>query len=127
MPRRYNTTAVQLQERDGVAWLTPPEIKLYDALKETGWLFVPQPPFLGGQDLDKRPDFLIYWRHKAAWAEIDSDRYHPPSQQEPDRAKERVFESRGFSFLTFSAKRVLNEPMGVIQEIAQFCTQKFGQ
>lgn len=54
-PRRYNTTAVQLFERDGIAWLTAFEVKLYDLLKESGWLFVTQPPFSWMARLMARP------------------------------------------------------------------------
>jgi hypothetical protein len=129
-PRRYNTTAVQYIERDGIAWLTPPEVKLYDVLKESGWLFVTQPPFLAGDDIDRRPDFLIFWRQKAQYAvlvEVDSDKFHGlPSQRELDEKKERLFESRGFQYLRFSAKMVLDNPVRVLQEITDYCTRKFG-
>lgn len=129
-PRRYNSTAVTYIERDGVAWLTPPEVKLYDAIKEAGWLFIPQPQFLAGDRMDRRPDFLIYWRRRAENAvlvEVDSDAFHPPSQREKDEEKERLFQALGFHYLRFSAKRVLDDPFSVVAEITKFCTTKFGE
>jgi hypothetical protein len=78
-PRRYNSTAVTYIERGGVAWLTPPEAKLYDFMKDAGWLFIPQPSFIRG-DTTRIPDFLIYWGEKhdrAVLVEIDSDAFHP--------------------------------------------------
>jgi Protein of unknown function (DUF559) len=128
-PRRYNTTAVQLFDRDGVAWLTAPEAKLYDVLKQANWLFIPQPPFLAGEEFDRRADFLIFWRNKAAWAvivEVDSDAYHLPSQRTHDEAREREFQSRGFQFLRFSVKEVNASPTDVLKKIAEFCTKRFG-
>lgn len=129
-PRRYNSTAVQYFERDGVAWLTMPEVKLYDALKETGWLFVPQPQFLASDTIDSRPDFLIFWKHRAQYSvlvEIDSDRFHStPSIREHDEAKERRFESRSFQYLRFSAKEVLKDPIAVLQQITEYCSGRWG-
>jgi hypothetical protein len=129
MPRRYNTTAVQLYERDGVAWLTFPEVKLYDVLKQEGWLFVPQPSFLAGEEFDRRVDFLIFWQGRSPWSviiEIDSDAFHKPAQRESDEARERQFQRRGFHFLRFSAKQVIANPTKVMGEIADFCTTRFG-
>lgn len=128
-PSRFNSAVVPMSERDGVAWLTPPEAKLYDVLKDTGWLFVPQPSFLAGDTLDKRPDFCIFWNDKAAQpilVEIDSDSYHPPSQRDADEAKERIFQSRGFHYIRFSAKKVLAEPLNVIKEIRAFGERLWG-
>jgi hypothetical protein len=129
-PRRYNSTAVQYYERDGVAWLTMPEVRLYDALKETGWLFVPQPQFLASETIDSRPDFLIFWKHRAqcgVLVEIDSDRFHSvPSVREKDEVKERQFESRGFQYLRFSAKEVLADPITVLKHITEYCVGKWG-
>jgi hypothetical protein len=128
-PRRYNSTAVTYLERDGVAWLTPPEAKLYDAIKEAGWLFIPQPQFLAGEEIDRRPDFLIYWHNRSNFAvliEIDSDAHHLPSQRDADEAKERLFQSRGFQYLRFSVKKVNSDVIGVIREIADFCNRRFG-
>lgn len=130
MPRRYNSTVVPYLERDGVAWLTPPEVKLYDALKETGWLFIPQPPMLASDEIDRKPDFLLFWKHRAQFGvlvEVDSDRFHSaPSQREADESKERLFESRGFQYLRFSAKAVLDDPFAVIRQINDYCSRKFG-
>jgi hypothetical protein len=129
MPRRYNTTAVQLYDRDGVAWLTAPEVKLYDALKQTHWLFTPQPPFLAGEEFDRRVDFLIYWNNRAdrpVIVEVDSDTFHPPSQRTHDEARRREFESRGFIFLAFSVKEVNASPTDVLKKIAAFCKTRFG-
>jgi hypothetical protein len=64
MPRRYNSTAVKFTERDGITWLTPPEVIVYDLLKETSWLFVPQAAFVKG-DVRRIPDFLIYLGRRA--------------------------------------------------------------
>ena len=129
MPRRFNSTAVTFTERDGITWLTPPEVKMYDLLKETNWLFVPQVPFVKG-DVRRIPDFLIFWndRHdQGVIVEVDSDAFHLPSQREPDEARERAFQARGFLFLRFPAKRVLNEPLKVIEEIRRFCEQHWGK
>jgi hypothetical protein len=129
-PRRYNSTAVTYLERDGVAWLTPPEARLYDALKESHWLFTPQPQFLAGEEIDRRPDFCVYWNGRAQWAvlvEVDSDAFHKPSQRDDDEAKKRLFESRGFQYLRFSAKMVLDNPSRVLSEIAEFCERKYGR
>jgi hypothetical protein len=129
-PRRYNSTAVQYYERDGVAWLTMPEAKLYDALRETDWLFIPQPQLLASGTIDSRPDFLIFWKHRAQFGvlvEIDSDRFHAaPSVREKDEVKERQFESRGFQYLRFSAKEVLKDPYAVLKHITEYCTGKWG-
>lgn len=129
-PRRYNSTAVQYFERDGVAWLTMPEVKLYDALRETDWLFIAQPPFLATGTIDLRPDFLIFWKHRAQFGvlvEVDSDRFHAtPSVREKDEVKERQFESRGFQYLRFSAKEVLRDPYVVLRHITEYCVGKWG-
>jgi hypothetical protein len=128
-PRRFNSTAVTYIERDGITWLTPPEVKLYDLFRDAGWLFIPQPPFLAGDDIDRRPDFLLFWQHRARCAvliEVDSDAFHPPSQREDDERKERLFQARGFEYVRFSAKRCLTNPASVLREITEFCTRKFG-
>lgn len=127
-PRRYNTSAVQLLDRDGVAWLTAPEARLYHALKQTNWQFVPQPPFIAGEEFDRRADFLISWENRsdhAVIAEVDSDAFHPPSQRTHDEAREREFQSRGFQFLRFTPKEVQTSPTTVLKEIAAFCTKRF--
>jgi len=130
-PRRYNSTAVSVVERDGITWLTPPEVKLYDAMKEASWMIVPQPAFLEGESVDKRPDFLLYWRGRAnmpVLIEVDSDRFHSaPSQREKDEDKERLFEARGFGYLRFSAKEVLDDPLTVVRKITAFCTERFNR
>lgn len=121
--------AVQLHERDGIAWLTFPEAKLYDVLKQTSWLFVPQPSFLAGEEFDRRVDFLIFWQNRALCpviVEIDSDGFHPPSQRTHDEAREREFQSRRFHFIRFSAKEVIASPTDVLRKIAEFCTRLFG-
>jgi Protein of unknown function (DUF559) len=129
MPRRYNSTAVTFTERDGITWLTPPEVIMYDLLKETNWLFVPQAAFVKG-DVRRIPDFLIYWndRHdQGVIVEVDSDAFHLPSQREPDEARERAFQARGFQFLRFPAKRVLQDPLAVVADIRRFCEQRWGK
>jgi hypothetical protein len=129
MPRRYNSTAVKYTERDGIAWLTPPEVILYDLFKEASWLFVPQAPFVLG-DVHRSPDFLVYWKSKhdqALIVEVDSDAFHLPSQREPDEARERSFQARGFQFVRFPAKRVLNEPLTVMADIRRFCEARWGK
>jgi hypothetical protein len=129
-PRRYNSTAVTYVERDGVAWLTPPEVRLYDTLRETDWLFIPQAQFLASGIIDSRPDFLIFWKHRAQYGvlvEVDSDKFRSaPSVREKDEVKARQFQSRGFEYLRFSAKEVLRDPIAVLQKITEFCTGKWG-
>lgn len=129
MPRRYNSTAVQYTERDGIVWLTPPEVRLFDMLKEANWLFSPQVAFVRG-DVRRITDFIVYWkgRHdKAVIVEVDSDAYHLPSQREDDEDRERRFQALGFQFLRFSAKQVLAEPLDVMKKITAFCEGRWGK
>jgi len=129
---RFTSTAVEFYERDGIVWLTPPELRLYDRLKAAGWTFVPQPAVVFGEESYPylSPDFLIYWGGRADQAvmvEVDSDMFHSkPSQREKDEWKERRFQSLGFGYLRFSAKSCLQEPLEVIAEIQKFCMTKFG-
>jgi hypothetical protein len=130
MPGRFVSTSVRYEERDGIIWLTPPEVVLYDYLKAAGWTFIPQPAFVLGDETTRRPDFLIYWggrANQAVLVEVDSDRYHGlPSQREGDENKERYFQSFGFEYLRFNAKSCMQEPKDVIAEIKKFCVNKFG-
>lgn len=129
MPRRYNSTAVTYTERDGITWLTPPELRLYDMLKEANWLFSPQVAFVCG-DVRRITDFLIYWKRKhdrAVIVEVDSDAYHQPSQREADEERERRFQALGFQFLRFSAKQVLADPLDVMKRITAFCESRWGK
>jgi hypothetical protein len=130
IPSRFLSTAVVLQERDGITWLTPPEWVLYDRLKAAGWTFVPQPAVVLGDDEIRIPDFLIFWggrAQQALFVEVDSDTFHSkPSQRERDEGKRRRFQALGFEYLPFAAKSCLHEPMEVIEAIKTFCVTKWG-
>lgn len=130
MPSRFFSTAVEYAERDGIAWLTPPERVLYDRLKAADWTFIPQPAMILGDSEIQIPDFLIFWggrSDRGVFVEVDSDAFHAkPSQRERDETKERRFEALGFGYIRFSAKSCLNEPLEVIEAIKKFCATKWG-
>jgi hypothetical protein len=130
MPSRYQSTAVDYAERDGIVWLTPPERVLYDLLKAADWTFIPQPAMVLGDDELRIPDFLIFWGGRAEhplFVEIDSDTFHSkPSERERDESKERRFQALGFGYIRFSAKSCLHEPMEVAEEIKKFCVTRWG-
>jgi hypothetical protein len=130
MPSRYQSTAVDYVERDGIVWLTPPERVLYDLLKAADWTFIPQPAMVLGDDELRIPDFLIFWGGRAehpVFVEIDSDAFHSkPSERERDESKERRFQALGFGYLRFNAKSCLHEPIEVTEEIKNFCVTKWG-
>jgi very-short-patch-repair endonuclease len=75
-------------------------------------------------------NFLIFWRGRAQNAllvEVDNDGLHPPSRREEDGAKERLFETHGFHYRRFSAKRVLANPVAVAREITKVRTARHGK
>jgi hypothetical protein len=123
-----SVTAVTNLEREGDAWLTAPTARLYDALEAAGWRFLPQPP---GLALDRRADYLIFWHGRdqaALLVEVENDGFHASSRREDEgAAKERLFETRGFHYLRFPAKRVLENPVAVAREITRVRTTRHGK
>ena len=128
MPRRFNSTAVTYTERDGITWLTYPEVKLYDALRAAEWTFIPQPAFVFGSRAHNIPDFVLFWKGRADAAvviEIDSDMWHQPPSARKDEAKSQYFQARNFAFMRFSAKEC-DSPERVVERIRKFCIERFG-
>jgi hypothetical protein len=123
-------TAATNFECEGGAGRMVPAAKLYDALEAAGWMFLPQPPELVGKAMDRRADYLIFWRGRdqdALLVEVDNDGSHPSSRREDEGAKERHFETHGFHYLRFSAKRVLGNPGAVAREITKARTTRHGK
>jgi hypothetical protein len=130
MPRRFDNSVVPMKDKDGVTWLTPAEVPLYDTMKEAGWTFIPQPPVVS-RDVIRIPDFMLFWEGRADQAvmiEVDSDLYHgKPSQRERDELKERDFESMRFLYLRFSGLSCMDDPAEVVAEIKRHCERRFAR
>jgi hypothetical protein len=127
---RPSGRAVTDVEREAGAGLMAPAAKLYDALEAAGWIFLPQPPGLAGKAMDRRADYLIFWRGRdqdALLVEVDNDGFHASSRREDKGAKERLFETHGFHYLRFSDKRVLGNPGAVAREITRARTTRHGK
>ena len=125
-----SVTAVTNFEREGSACLTAPAAKLYDALEAAGWRFLPQPRGPVSKALDRGADYLIFWHGRdqaALLVEVDNDGFDASSRREAEGAKARLFETHGFHYLRFPAKRVLENPVAVAREITSVRTTRYGK
>ena len=99
------------------------EIKIAEALDETGVLFLPNCKVRlntseGRKNLET--DFLVCYEGKWGILEVDGKPYHPPENRCQEQERERYF--RHYSILIyerFDAKKCYNNPDGVVREFLE--------
>lgn len=116
IPEEQPKSAVPLTKRDCYL-LTPIEVPIYDALRETGLTFAVQPR-IQGTDRHYRVDFLVFYDGKSVAVELDGhDSHKTKVQRQRDAERDRWFQARRISTLRWTGSEVYRDPQKCIKDL----------